>query len=77
MSKQIDPESVTRALQSLTDQTKDLFPRNGVMKDVGYAVAFFNDWEARDKAAKAFGTYEQGRFSFAGTVHGKWFACIK
>jgi hypothetical protein len=55
----------------------DLFPFNGTRKEADDYVAYFNDWESRDKEARARGTYDQGRFSFAGKTNGKWFACRK
>lgn len=50
---------------------------NGTVKDCGNYMAFMNDWEARDSRAHAEGTFEDGRFSYQGTVHGRWYCCLK
>jgi len=71
MSVSVDANDLIRTA------TDVLFPRLGTMVETAEYMAIFNDWNARDKAARAFGTYDNGRFSFAGKVHGKWFACRK
>lgn len=55
----------------------ELFPRFGSTVDNGDYIAFFNDWQSRDTAAHAFNTFDTGRFSFAGKLQGRWYACRK
>ncbi|KAG5184609.1 hypothetical protein JKP88DRAFT_219610 [Tribonema minus] len=50
---------------------------SGTVRDCETYVAFLNDWEGRDSRAHAEGTYGSGRFSYDGTVHGKWYCCLK
>ncbi|KAK5047471.1 hypothetical protein LTR84_006567 [Exophiala bonariae] len=55
----------------------ELFPRFGSTVDNGDYIAYFNDWQSRDTAAHAFNTFDTGRFSFAGKLQGRWYACRK
>jgi hypothetical protein len=66
-------EFVKQIIDQMIDEH---YPRQGAKKETDDFIAFFNDWEARDKAARAYNTYDK-RFSFAGKIHGKWYACRK
>lgn len=47
----------------------------GMRLETSDAVLFMNDWESRDAEARARGTYDHGRWSFPGLVHGRWYCC--
>jgi hypothetical protein len=51
------------------------FCANGTTVHKGGYFAIMNDWAGRDAFAKAHGTYDNGRFSYKGTIHGRWYCC--
>ena len=50
---------------------------SGYIKENESYFAVLNEWETRDQIARAQRTYNHGRFSYPGTVHGRWYCCFK
>jgi len=50
---------------------------SGTVEETGAFYCILNDWSGRDSMARALGSYDTGRFSVAGQVHGRWYCCRK
>ena len=78
MSGDIDvsgvPESMVNAVTNLLGELG--IHSTGSVQEQDGVWCVFNDWEGRDKRAKAEGTFKNGRFSI-GTNFGKWYCCKK
>ena len=50
---------------------------SGTQRDFGEYIGWLNNWKARDAYAHSHNTFDNGRFSFDGAVHGKWYCAMK
>jgi hypothetical protein len=75
------PQSEWSAISSLFSSLGRLFGMepSGTVHEDGATFCILNDWEGRDSRARAEGTFDDGRFSFAGggIVGGRWYCCKK